>query len=234
VPCHPSVLSAVFVRPCCVSSPSWSLVVLLVLVRILPGCTASPGASHHRYLGMAAAPVPPVSLYGPSFEPMNRPIVRPAYAPVYQQGAGPTSEPRGGAPTEALDYAPFNQPYHIGGRWFSPRHQPHYDVAGRAALSRNPLLFVAKFAALHATLPVPSLVEITNLENDCNLIIRIVGRGATRHDQLVELSPAAASLLRIKRSGDVRVKYLAAAPLDGSDVEEQIHVRRYPGLGCTR
>jgi rare lipoprotein A len=117
---------------------------------------------------------------------------------------------------------------------YAALNQPNYDVSGSAVLSRVLAVDVNPLSALHATLPVPSLVEITNLENECSIIIRIVGRGATAYDRIIEVSPSAAKLLRIKGRGDVRVKYLEPAPPDGNDAAEKTHIARYPGLGCTR
>jgi hypothetical protein len=112
--------------------------------------------------------------------------------------------------------------------------QPAYDKSGSAVPSLAAPLDARSLSALHATLPVPSLVEITNLDNECSIIIRIVGRGAMAYDRIIEISPASAKLLRITGRGDVRVKYLEPAPMDGRDVIERTHLARYPGLGCTR
>jgi hypothetical protein len=133
----------------------------------------------------------------------------------------------------AIDYATLNQPYWVGERRIVPSHQPRYDASGSAVVTQALALNVSKLSALHPTLPVPSLVEITNIENECSILVRVVGRGATTYDRLIEISPGVARLLRIRARGDVRVKYLEPAPFDGNDVAEQTHIARYPGLGCT-
>jgi rare lipoprotein A len=112
-----------------------------------------------------------------------------------------------------------------------PLH-PDYEATGSAVLSRGLATDARPMTALHATLPVPSLVEITNLDNECSIIVRIVGRGADSHDRVIEVSPAAAKLLRIRWRGDVQVKYLKTANFGDDDVIEQTHIARYPGLGC--
>jgi hypothetical protein len=115
-----------------------------------------------------------------------------------------------------------------------PTHHPDYEATGSAVINRSLASDARPMTALHATLPVPSLVEITNLDNECSIIIRIVGRGADGHDRVIEISPAVAKLLRIRGRADVQVKYLKAANVGHDDVVERTHMARYPGLGCTR
>ncbi len=125
-------------------------------------------------------------------------------------------------------------PLPVYGTHMRPDDVARYDATGSAAISRSPTLEVSRLSALHPTLPVPSLVEVTNLDNECSILVRVVGRGAASTDLIIELSPAAAKLLRIRGRGDVRVTYQQPAPLDGTDAAEQTHMARYPGLGCTR
>jgi rare lipoprotein A len=92
---------------------------------------------------------------------------------------------------------------------------------------------ISGLTALHATLLVPSLVEVTNLQNECSIIVRIVGRGATAYDRIIELSEAAAKLLRTTTRAEVRVRYVGLVATDGTDIAERTHLLRYPSLGCT-
>jgi hypothetical protein len=175
---------------------------LLLGCSVFPTGPTSPILVHRERLGLITAPVPPLAVYGP------------------YRYAGATT------------YAALNQPYWEGQRWVLQPHQPHYDVSGSAVVSLNVALQARSLTALHPTLPVPSLVEITNLANECSILVRIVGRGGASYDRLIEISPAVARLLRIKVRGDVRVTYQRTAPLNGSGVAEAMHIARYPGLGC--
>jgi hypothetical protein len=111
---------------------------------------------------------------------------------------------------------------------------PDYDVTGSAVISLKLGPDARRLIALHATLPLPSLIEITNLDNECSIIVRIVGRGAGGFDRVIEISPAVAELLRIRSRGDVQVKYLKTATFGHTDVVEQSHLARFPNLGCTQ
>ena len=64
--------------------------------------------------------------------------------------------------------------------------------------------------AAHKTLPIPTWVEVTNLENDRRVIVRINDRGPFVGGRIIDLSYAAASELDMIRNGtaDVEVRAL--------------------------
>jgi rare lipoprotein A len=76
--------------------------------------------------------------------------------------------------------------------------------------------------AAHTTLPLPSYVRVTNLENGRELVVRVNDRGPFVGDRIIDLSRKAADILRMKNKGTarVRVKYIGPAPLndDGTDL----------------
>jgi rare lipoprotein A len=59
--------------------------------------------------------------------------------------------------------------------------------------------------AAHRTLPLHSLVRVTNLNNGRSAVVRINDRGPASHALLIDLSPAAAAELDMKRDGLVPV-----------------------------
>jgi rare lipoprotein A len=68
--------------------------------------------------------------------------------------------------------------------------------------------------AAHPTLPIPSLVQVTNLENGREVIVRVNDRGPFVADRVLDLSHGAAQVLGVERSGTARVhiRYLGPAP----------------------
>ena len=64
--------------------------------------------------------------------------------------------------------------------------------------------------AAHKTLPIPSLVRVTNLENNRNIVLRINDRGPFVGDRIIDLSYKSAQLLGIieKGTGKVRVEII--------------------------
>lgn len=67
-----------------------------------------------------------------------------------------------------------------------------------------------QLSAAHKTLPLPSVVEVTNLENKKSVRVVVNDRGPFVNDRIIDLSEAAASALGTKQKGiaKVRVKYL--------------------------
>lgn len=77
------------------------------------------------------------------------------------------------------------------------------------------------FSAAHKTLPLPSYVRVTNLENGRELIVRVNDRGPFHSDRIIDLSYAAAIKLGYKDKGTARVKLeriMSPAPVDKSSV----------------
>lgn len=111
------------------------------------------------------------------------------------------------------------KPYKIDGQWFFPRHQPSYNEQGVAswygpnvgALTANGELFDQEdIAAAHPTLPLPSIVEVSNLDNGRSIVVRVNDRGPFRHDRVIDLTKGAARKLGMLQSGvaNVQVKLL--------------------------
>lgn len=118
------------------------------------------------------------------------------------------------------------KPYEVAGRWFTPREQPDYDKAGvaswygpqfhRRMTSNGEWFDMNDLTAAHATLPLPSYVKVTNLENGRTIVVRVNDRGPFVGTRIIDLSRKTAEVLDFKGKGmaKVRVKYLGPAPLN--------------------
>ena len=82
--------------------------------------------------------------------------------------------------------------------------------------------------AAHPTLPLPSYVHVTNLNNGRDLIVRVNDRGPYAHDRIIDMSRESARALGFERQGttQMRVRYLGPAPLSGDDTYEQSYLRK--------
>jgi rare lipoprotein A len=71
-------------------------------------------------------------------------------------------------------------------------------------------------SAAHATLPLPSIVEVTNLENDRSIQVRVNDRGPFKPGRIIDVSREAADQLGFRQKGvaQVRVRYVGPAPLE--------------------
>lgn len=84
--------------------------------------------------------------------------------------------------------------------------------------SNGEVFDVYQFSAAHKSLPLPSYVRVTNLENQKSLIVRVNDRGPFHGDRLIDLSYAAAVRLEFDKKGTAPVKVeLLAPPLAPSD-----------------
>jgi rare lipoprotein A len=71
--------------------------------------------------------------------------------------------------------------------------------------------------AAHRTLPMNSLIRVTNLSTGQSVIVRVTDRGPFVHDRVLDLSLASAKAIGVWRAGVARVRievFAAPAPLD--------------------
>jgi peptidoglycan lytic transglycosylase len=132
-----------------------------------------------------------------------------------------------GAPPERRGNYKLGAPYQVAGKTFVPRHNPSYDEVGTASwygsdfqgrlTSNGEVYDMNRLSGAHPTLPLPSLVRVTNLENGRSIVVRINDRGPFVRDRIIDLSKAAAERLGFHSKGTarVRVTYVGLAALDG-------------------
>ncbi len=63
--------------------------------------------------------------------------------------------------------------------------------------------------AAHKTLPLPTMVRVTNLSNDKSVVVKINDRGPFAHDRIIDLSRAAAQKLDVIGPGTAEVEIVA-------------------------
>jgi rare lipoprotein A (peptidoglycan hydrolase) len=117
-------------------------------------------------------------------------------------------------------YYKVGNPYSINGIKYIPKEDPNYFEEGIASwygpkfdgkLTANGEIFDQyAVTAAHKTLPIPSLVKVTNLENNRNIVLRINDRGPFVGNRIIDLSYKSAQLLGIieKGTGKVRVEII--------------------------
>ncbi|QUD88906.1 septal ring lytic transglycosylase RlpA family protein [Phenylobacterium montanum] len=117
-----------------------------------------------------------------------------------------------------------DKPYQINGIWYYPHAEPNYDETGYASwygqafhnkhTADGEIFDQYALSAAHKTLPLPSIVEVTNLDNGKSLRLRLNDRGPFVGERLLDVSKAAADELGFGRQGlaRVRVRYVGPAP----------------------
>ena len=110
----------------------------------------------------------------------------------------------------------LGEPYTIAGQKFEPKDDNAFDEVGYSitmtpdmsdgsSMSGEPYN-PAAITISHRILPVPSYVELTNLETGKTIIARVTDRGPMLKDRVAALSPAAAQLLGIEGGAAIRVR----------------------------
>ncbi|MEZ5914542.1 MAG: septal ring lytic transglycosylase RlpA family protein [Parvularculaceae bacterium] len=89
-------------------------------------------------------------------------------------------------------------PYKIDGKWYVPKVDTSYDNTGIASwqwamrfhgrLTANGEVFdKRRLSAAHKTLPLPTIVEVENLENGRRILVRVNDRGPFVDDRVIDL-----------------------------------------------
>jgi rare lipoprotein A len=111
-------------------------------------------------------------------------------------------------------------PYQIGGAWYYPAVDYNYDETGVASwygeafdqqyTANGGIFDLNQLTAAHRTLPMPSVVQVTNIENGRSLRLRVNDRGPFAQGRIVDVSRRAAQLLGFETNGTalVRIKIL--------------------------
>ncbi|MEQ8441751.1 MAG: septal ring lytic transglycosylase RlpA family protein [Alphaproteobacteria bacterium] len=112
-------------------------------------------------------------------------------------------------------------PYQINGVWYYPAEDDDYVEEGIASWygpgfhgrqTANGAEFDENLvSAAHRTLPMPSMVRVTNLENGRSIRVIINDRGPFAHSRIIDMSRRGAQLLGFENQGTalVRVEFLA-------------------------
>jgi len=121
------------------------------------------------------------------------------------------------------------RPYQVGGIWYRPSEQPNYNEVGMASwygqqfhnrqTANGEMFDMWVVSAAHKTLPLPSIVEVTNLDNGKKIKVRVNDRGPFVSGRIIDMSRAGADALGFAGKGTarVRVRYVGPAPARGKD-----------------
>ena len=116
----------------------------------------------------------------------------------------------------------IGKPYEVSGVWYYPAVDYDYSETGIASwygadfhgrpTANGEIYDMNRVTAAHRTLPMPSMVQVTNLENGRSISLRVNDRGPFKRGRIIDLSRRGAQLLGFERDGTakVRVEILAA------------------------
>jgi rare lipoprotein A len=165
---------------------------LAAILAILAGC------SHHRTTSVAPlpselAPVTPATTAStPTYVPGSRP---PARIPI-------TPAPPGGVSTEDLEYVATHTPILTEeglATWYTAPYKGRKSANGQ-------VFDDSAMTAAHRTLPMGSLVVVTNLKTGQSAVMRITDRGPFVEDRMLDLTMTAAKAIGLYRIGMTTVR----------------------------
>lgn len=128
------------------------------------------------------------------------------------------------------------KPYQIEGVWYYPAEDYSYAETGIASwygpdfhgkyTANGETYDMNDLTAAHRTLPMPSLVRVTNLDNGRSIVIRVNDRGPFARGRIIDVSRRSAQLLGFENVGTAKVRVEILA-----DESRQIAAlaRRTPG-----
>lgn len=107
-------------------------------------------------------------------------------------------------------------PYTVMGQSYTPREDYSYSETGMASwygddfhnkrTANGETYNMRAITAAHRTLPLPSIVKVTNLENGKSIIARVNDRGPYVKNRIIDVSEKGAELLGYKNKGTTKVK----------------------------
>jgi rare lipoprotein A len=133
------------------------------------------------------------------------------------------------------------RPYTVAGRRYYPAENASYSAVGMASwygaafhgrrTANGEVYDMASLSAAHPTMPLPSYARVTNLENGYSVIVRVNDRGPYHGGRVMDVSSRVADVLDMKAMGTAKVKvdYVGAAPIEGSDDSQLLASLRTDG-----
>jgi len=107
-------------------------------------------------------------------------------------------------------------PYQINGVWYYPAADYYYDETGVASwygaqfdrkyTANGEIFDLNELTAAHRTLPMPSIVQVTNLTNGRSLQLRVNDRGPFARGRIIDVSRRASQLLGFETNGSALVR----------------------------
>jgi rare lipoprotein A len=140
-------------------------------------------------------------------------LIAPAALALALGGCGST---RGGSPDTSRGSYKVGNPYTINGRTYRPAENWSYAETGQASWygpgfhgnsTANGEPYNQNLpSAAHPTLPMPTIVRVTNLGNGRTAVVRINDRGPFASGRIIDLSKAAAEQLDMVLAGTAMVR----------------------------
>lgn len=128
--------------------------------------------------------------------------------------AGAPDAGKSGLPTSGV--YKIGKPYQVNGVWYYPKEDWSYDETGIASwygpgfhekrTANGEIYDQNDMTAAHKTLPMPSIVRVTNLDNGRSVVVRVNDRGPFVAGRVVDMTRRGAQLLGFLGNGTAKVR----------------------------
>ncbi|WP_368744684.1 septal ring lytic transglycosylase RlpA family protein, partial [Desertibaculum subflavum] len=147
------------------------------------------------------------------------------------RSAGPAASRTQTAGVKGAGVYKVGNPYQINGVWYYPQENPNYDETGIASwygpgfhgksTANGETYDQNELTAAHQTLPMPSFVRVTNLENGRSIVVRVNDRGPFANGRIIDMTRRGSQLLGFHERGTARVR-VQAVPGGGPDGDQPL------------
>lgn len=168
--------------------------------------TLGLGGCRHKSVPVSYQPPPAIA------SPANAADTQKAHTGAGNRGTQSDSE---GTAPYAAQSVPQGKPVstEVGmASWYGPPYANRKGADG-SVYDQNAM------TAAHRTLPMGSIVRVTNLSNNQSVVVKITDRGPFVDNRIIDLSLAAAKALDVYRPGTAKVRVEAYAPPDRPGID---------------
>ena len=133
-----------------------------------------------------------------------------------------TGAPPPASEVQGLGMYKVGNPYQIAGVWYRPAEDFSYDETGIASwygedfhgkyTANGEVYDLNAMTAAHRTLPMPTVVQVTNLDNGRTIQLRVNDRGPFARGRIIDVSRRAAQLLGFENQGTAKVRVRILVP----------------------
>ena len=196
----------------------------LLQMFVLGGIAVSISACSSNKIPISSTP----SSYTPPYESSSDVTEEPAssssssYASEtspYDSSSSVESETLGSANCSSGVTYKIGKPYKIDGMWYYPHEDYAYEETGMVSwyggngdgfagkkTANGEVFDPEQLTAAHRTLPLPSIIEVTNLENGRSVKLRVNDRGPFARDRILDVSRKASQLLGFSAKGQIKAR----------------------------
>ncbi len=142
--------------------------------------------------------------------------------PPAPRGVDNAAAPPRGSEVGGLGMYKVGNPYQIAGVWYRPAEDFSYDETGIASwygedfhgkyTANGEVYDLNALTAAHRTLPMPTIVQVTNLDNGRTIELRVNDRGPFARGRIIDVSRRGAQLLGFEPQGTAKVRVRIMVP----------------------